>query len=141
MAKVKRRVNQQNILNPNDITAISFNERSGSLKTLSVGPEFAKSGSGGITPIDASASNILLPKGTIIALYNNSSSLAWINMNVAPNTLAAPGPSNGIPLQPNNWTYLSLGENDQIRTSSPNVLIYIVADETFVQTVNIDSSF
>lgn len=142
MAKVKRIPKNQAVMGTSDVLTISFNPRAGALKIINSGPEIRKTSVSGLAALDASSPLSLNP-GTLLAIYNNSSSVIWVNMNrSAEGTLTAPtGPANAYPLKPNDWTYLSMGENDRIQTSSSSALIYIIEDETSLQVLPADAIF
>lgn len=130
--RVRRSTAQVNV-HLGDISAIGFNTRAGAAKSLKVGPEIRKKTNAGLGAIDASTLQKILP-GTLLAIYNNTNTVQWLTMNRASD--GAPttptGLANAFPLKPNDWTYLSMGENDQILTSSAQVGVYIIEDESLL---------
>lgn len=141
MSKVKRVPKNQATLGANDIASAAYNSRSGGYKNLIVGAEIRKKSTVGLGAIDASTLTRIAP-GTSLAIYNNGT-LAWVTMNKS--TDGAPTPPSGLinalPLKANDWTYLNMGENDQIQTSASTVGIYIIEDDTTFQITPEDKPF
>ncbi len=131
MRIVNRKIQRQQIAGANDTLSSSYNIRSGALKVLPVGAEFQKNAASGLSAIIPTTAT-RVPLGSLLAIYNNSASVQWFNMNNSKDgALAAPSSfANAFPLKPNDWTYISVGENDQIMVSSPNVGVYIIVDES-----------
>lgn len=142
--RYKRVIVRQQVGGANDVLSFSYSTSSSSLKTSdSYGPEFKKVNNGGMGAIIANSSPVSISPGTPLAIYNNTTSVQWVNMNRSEDgPLTAPsGLSNAIPLAPNSWTYLNMGENDQIQTSSANVGIYVLVDDTDLQILPITDPY
>lgn len=129
--RIKRVPSNSATLGANDMAGIVNNARAGATKTMSVGPQLQiPPGATQVQGISAAA-GIKVNPGTSLWLYNNSGATAWATMAPATATLAAPnGIANGIPLAPNTWTYLNMGDNAQLQTSSATVGVYMVQDDT-----------
>lgn len=135
--KIKRSLSRQQVAGTADVLSTSFMTNAGVLKSAQqYGPEFKKTSVGGMSAIIATSPSTINP-GTPIAVYNNTSSVQWLNMNRAEDgSLVAPsGLSNAIPLKPNDWTYLNMGENDTVQVSSASVGIYILTDNSTVSVL------
>jgi len=145
--KVKRTPKNTAALGANDIASITANARAGAVKSLLVGPELRKMP--GQTPpqnqvigFTANAAPVKIPPGTSLWLFNNSATVAWATMAPADATITAPtGITNAIPLKPNDWTRLNMGENAQLQTSAATVGVYIVEDDTTFQVIAEDQQF
>jgi hypothetical protein len=141
--KVKRVPKNQATLGANDIAGMVVNTRAGANKTLIVGGQLkTPSSATQVVATDFSAGKSVTP-GTSLALYNNSGTVAWATMNqVALGALIAPSSgTTGIPLAPNAWTYLNMGDNDTFQTSAATVLAYIIQDDTTFQYKPSDQQF
>jgi hypothetical protein len=133
--------NKRNVLgnktqDPASIAAIQYNEKAGAQKQLTVGPSLMPL-PGNVTVANAAPVNIGM--GKIIAIYNNSGTLATVAFG-ADNTVTvgAAGSLDGsnnpsIPCKPNDWTYLSNGEKPYILTSAATLLTFLVDDDTLIQ--------
>lgn len=133
MSKIVRSPKDQAVMGT-DVTGTVVNPRAGAVKALAVGPQFQMgSATAQVSGIDASA-GIQMSPGTTMWLYNNSGTVAWATMA----TTAPSAPSSiatGIPLKPNDWTQLNMGEYSFLRTSAATVGVYIVADETSFRVI------
>ena len=142
--KVKRSPINSATLGANDIASMVANARAGANKVLPVGPQLrTPAGATQVQGFTANTAALPLPPGTSLALFNNSATVAWVTMNkAADGALVAPtGIANAIPLKPNDWTYLNMGENDQIQTSAATVGCYIIEDDTSFQIIPEDKQF
>lgn len=142
--KVKRSPKNTAALGSNDIASMVANARAGANKTLAVGPQLATpNGATQVQGATANAAAVKYPPGTALALYNNAGAVAWVTMNkAADGALAAPtGIANAIPLKPNDWTLLNMGENDQLQTSAATVGVYVIEDDTSFQVIAEDQQF
>jgi hypothetical protein len=141
--KVKRTVKNQATLGSGDISSISFNQRSGGTKNLPVGPELRMpAGASQLAGFTANGSAVQVNTGTIVMLFNNSASVAWVTMGKDSIASAPAGISTAIPLKPNDWTVLNMGENNRLQTSAATVGCYIIEDESSLQVLpDTDSSF
>lgn len=142
--KVKRTPKNMANISQGDVTANTYNPRAGAQKTLTVGPQLmTPNGATQVIGQDMSAAAVKVLPGTALALYNNAGAVAWVAMNKAADAaLTAPtGFTNAIPLKPNDWTYLNMGENDQMRTSAATVGVYIIEDDTSFQVIPEDQAF
>ena len=116
------------------------NPYSGGKKSLTVGPDFMPQYVAGVqnvfvSGIDASTGTNLAP-WTSLWLYNNSSTVAWVALSTAAIGSAPSGFANGVPLTPNAWTQLSMGQNTFIRTSAATVGVYTINDDTTVRQLD-----
>lgn len=100
---------------------ISFNKYAGALKTLPL--------EGQLQPLGPANSAINCDLGDVIAFYNDSSSAKYVAFGDS--TVSAPtGPTNGIALKPNDYTYLSVGMNNYFISNSSSVYAYKLIDDT-----------
>lgn len=118
------------------ITSTEQNAYSGAKKTLSVGPDFKKSGTNAyVSGNDFSAGGSITP-WTTMWIYNNSSLVGWVALSTATIASAPTSFSSGVPIAPNSWLQLAAGENSFIYTSANTVGVYIVNDDTRARIIN-----
>lgn len=129
---VKRTLKNGGSIDQGSIDAIEHNAYAGAKKMLPVGPEFSPT-----TGQDASgAGGLNLAPGTIVGFYNNSASVGWVafgaTVPAAPSSFAT-----GIPLPPNSWTWMNMGENKFVRTGTGSVGVYTIKDDSVYTSVAI----
>lgn len=124
------------VMGQGDLINSQNNVYSGAQKMLQVGPDFYKNGTNAfVNAIDASSGSTSVAPSSILWLYNNSSTVAWLALSTAAIASAPTGFTNGIPLTPNAWTYISTGLNSFMQTSASTVGVYIVRDDTFINII------
>jgi hypothetical protein len=116
------------------------NPYSGGKKSLTVGPDFMPQYVAGVqnafvSGVDASAGINLAP-WTSLWLYNNASTVAWVALSTSAIASAPSSFATGVPLPPNAWTQLSMGQNIFIRTSAATVGVYTINDDTTVRAID-----
>lgn len=132
----KNRTNKGTPLDEAAISSYQANPYSGGRKSLKVGPDFCKQDTDAfISGRDVSTAGPVVP-GSILYLYNNSATVAWVALSTDPAVLAPAGFPTGIPLKPNDWTVLSAGENSVIRSSAATVGLYEPKDDTVLRDEN-----
>lgn len=105
-----------------DATDYSFNQYAGGLKV--VGPIV-----GYLQVLGAANTLKRVETGSVIALYNNSGTAAFVKIG-DPATLTAPtGGADGICLKPNDYTIISVGPNQGLIASAATVFAYLVVDD------------
>lgn len=68
--------------------------------------------------------------GSLVALYNDSASTAFVRIG-PDNTVAAPtGASDGVALRPYDYTIIAIGVDRYVRSNTATVYAYEVADDT-----------
>jgi len=113
------------------ISAYQSNPYSGGQKNLQVGPEFNKQDTNAFTSgRDVSGANEAVMPGSALYVYNNAATVAWITLSTEAIGTAPSSIATGIPLKPNDWTYLSAGENSYVRSSAATVGLYEVRDDS-----------
>lgn len=127
----KSRTNRGSAIDAASSDSYQTNPYSGGKKIVDVGPEFLKDVANAfVSGRDVSgSSNAILP-GSIIYLYNNAATVAWVALSTAAIGADPTGFADGIPLKPNDWTILSAGENSFIRSSANTVGLYEMKDDT-----------
>jgi hypothetical protein len=133
-----RQMSGRGVEDPANIANLTFNEASGGQKNLSVGPFLLplNNGIGGFTT-DATTARAIR-KGSIVAVYNNSTSLHAITFGDN-NTIAALAAGTtdvngnvGLACRPNDWTYFNSDEKSFVRSTNAALLVYIIKDETYI---------
>lgn len=133
----KNRTNKGGTLDEAAIAAYQTNPYSGGHKTMKVGPEHCKQDANAfISGRDVSAAASPVYPGSILYLYNNSATVAWVALSTDPAVATPTGFANGIPLKPNDWTILSAGENNFILSSAATVGLYEPKDDTVLRDEN-----
>lgn len=120
----------------NDAQSLEYNPASGGQKSLIVGPRLLPIPLTATTwTTDASTRRALPYLGANIAVYNNSGTVASIVIGGIAIVTLAPGVTDasgnvGVALPPNQWTYLSMSNNQYVITSGATALVYIMEDPT-----------
>ncbi len=122
------------------IANVLYNEASGGQKNLPVGPALKPldvDGSGTNWTTDATTARALVP-GSILAIYNTSGAAESVTFG-EDNTVSAlaAGVTNasghvGIPCPPHSWSYLSSYDKRFVRSTSANLKVFIIRDESFI---------
>lgn len=132
----KSRTNRGGSLDQGAIASTQANHYSGGHKVMDVGPEFQKQvGNDFCSGRDVSGANEPVVPGSILYFYNNAATVAWVTLSTTAKS-APTGFTDGIPLRPNNWTYLSAGENSFVRSSAATVALYEPKDDTVIKDEN-----
>jgi hypothetical protein len=133
-----RQIDGRDVQDPVNIVNVNYNEASGGNKNLQVGP-FLKPIQIGTNSYTTDATTARsLRKGTILAIYNNSASLESITLgDTSGITSLAAGVTDtngnvGIPMKPNDWTYINTYEKQWVIASSANLKVLIVEDESYI---------
>lgn len=104
-----------------DALDYSFNQYAGGFKTIPM--------SGFLKPLgDASVVRKVEP-GSVIALYNNTSTTAFAKIGDNSSLAAPTGGADGICLRPNDYTVVSVAEFNGIIANTANVFAYLVVDD------------
>ena len=131
------RTNKGGALDSGAIQSTQANAYSGGHKVLDVGPDFMKQGTptanAYVSGRDVSGAGEPVYPGSILYLYNNNATVAWVALSTASIGAAPSSFATGIPLAPNTWTRLSAGENTFIRSSAATVGLYEVKDDTVLR--------
>jgi hypothetical protein len=126
---------------PQVASSNSYNDLAGAQKNLQVGPKLQpiKLGTEPITYTTDASTARQLPKGTQLAIYNNSGTLGAITFSNDPAVTAlAAGVTDsaghvGLPLKANDWSYFTLGKDAWFRTTANTSLVYIIDDHTQIK--------
>lgn len=133
-----RQVEGRDVADPANVNNLTYNQASGAFKSIDGGYH--------LKPIPVPPSSFTTNavaakscrKGTTIAIYNNSGAMQTFNFGESSSvTTLAIGISDasgnvGIPCKPNDWTYLNSNEKEWFITSSANLIIFFVEDETYI---------
>jgi hypothetical protein len=105
---------------------VAYSDAAGALKTVPSGHKLSNGG-------QALGSAVGFDFGKIVAVFNNSSSVAFVATGPTSSVAAPTDPTDGIPVPAYSWLYLSLGDDCYIISDSASVFAYSVDDETHVQ--------
>lgn len=127
----RNRTNRGTPLDEAAIASYQANPYSGGQKNLAVGPEHCKQDANAfVSGRDVSGASEPVSPGSILYIYNNSATVGWISLSTDSAIATPTGFANGIPLKPNDWTILSAGENNFIRSGANTVALYEPKDDT-----------
>lgn len=135
-----RQMDGRGVEDPANINNLTYNEASGSFKSIEVGPFFKPIRIGASSYTTDATTARAVRKGAIIAVYNNSGAVGAITCgdSSAMTALAAGATDSsgnvGIPCAPNTWTYIATNEKQFIRTTAATLLTFIVEDETYISS-------
>jgi len=126
----------KNLVDGGSVASMVFNEMAGSNKVFFSGPQMlAQPGADSVAAYDFSAGTAI-GNGISLWIYNNSGSVAFINFGKTALPAAPSSLATGIPLKPNDWTYLNTGEYNFVRTSAATVGVYMIKDDTTLTESN-----
>lgn len=126
----------KNLVDMSSASSMVFNETAGSNKVMNSGPQMlAKPGDDSVAAYDFSAGTAI-GNGVSLWIYNSSGSVAFINFGKTALPAAPTSLATGIPLKPNDWTFLNTGEYNYIRTSAATVGVYMIKDDTTLTESN-----
>lgn len=139
-----RNVPGQSVQDPSIIHNLEYNDAAGSKKVSEVGRhlvplKYINAGLLAYTT-DASTARPLDKEGACLAVYNSSGVLQTVTLGEASSvaSLAAgvtdAGGHVGIPCIPNNWTYIACGNSNWVITSSNLLLVFVIDDNSYIQT-------
>lgn len=125
------------------IANLVYNQAAGADKVSEVGKHllpFATPGSGTGYSTDVSGGAFALPgAGKNLAIYNNSGAVEAITFGVDGTVTAlAVGVTDsdgnvGLPCMPNSWSYFAAGYNSWVISTSANLLVFLINDNTSIQ--------
>ena len=109
-------------------TDMSYNEQSGGLKV--VGPIVGQLTNKGAAPV--AATELAVPNGAIMAFFNNSATVQFIQTAATAAELAsAPLATTGVCLRPNDYTHVAIPDRHSfIRSSAATTIMYLVEDDS-----------
>lgn len=128
------------------VDLLTYNEKSGARKALNLGPNYLplSNGSGGFTT-DASTKRILPAAGQQLYVYNSGTVVYAVTVGDSTMTAQAPGvvqtsgnptaPFVGIPCPPGIWTWIGMGQWNQVMTNNAALMVFLVDDPTFLFTL------
>lgn len=137
MAKPKRRNSYLGTVDPSSVATNTYNDAVGAQKNMDFGHHLLPIAAGGVYTTDATAAKAV-EKGKTLAIYNNSGTLESVTLGDTSGMAAlAVGVTDvngnvGIPCKANDWTYIATYDRQFVRTSSANLLVFVVKDETNV---------
>jgi hypothetical protein len=105
-----------------DATEFSFNQQSGAMKQL--GPIL-----GNVSILGPLNAAVGVDLGSLVAIFNDSSTVAWAAMGTTASVAAPTGGANGIALRPNDYTILALYNNNYIICSTATCFGYLINDD------------
>lgn len=129
---------------PSQVDLLTYNEKSGAKKSLTVGPSLIPlgDGAGGYTTNASTARRALPAAGTLLAIYNNSGAVGSVTIGDVTVTSQAAGAVQtsgtnifvGVPVAANSWFYLSSAQWNYVIASAATMLVFIIDDPTYIVT-------
>ena len=138
MAK-ERKIKGTKVRDSGDILNLQYNEKAGAEKNMDVGGALIPLNAETTPTTAANAAAVAVGAGKTLALYNNAAAVASVTIGDSTVVSQAPGAVQagkkwaGIPVPPNSWHRVSMGENTHIITSAATLLVFIVEDDTYIQ--------
>lgn len=140
MAKKIRNFPGDKVQDQGALSNIVYNNAAGAEKNTDVGKHLLPlgDGAGGFTT-NATTAKKLPSQGRNIAVFNNASDVESITLgeSSAVSSLAS-GVTDanghvGIPCKGLDWTYIACNESDWIISSSANLLVFLINDDTTIK--------
>jgi hypothetical protein len=144
MSKIIRKMEGYNIVDPSSIASMQFNRSAGSQKVSEVGrhllPVPYVTGGTVAYKTDLSTTTALPSAGLVLAVYSKDTVVQSITLSAASIASLAIGVTDssgnvGVPCAPGAWTYLAADIATWAVTSSANLLVFIVDDDTSVKVI------
>ena len=139
-----RNVPGQVVQDPSIIHNLEYNNAAGSKKVSEVGRHLIplKYINAGVLTYttDASTARALDNSGACLAIYNSSGSVETVTLGESSAVVSlAAGVTDaaghvGIPCVSENWTYVACGNSNWVITSSNNLLVFVIDDDSSIQT-------
>lgn len=130
---------------PGAIENLMYNNASGARKSVQMGPHLlplVTPGVGNGYTTDVSSAAYALPSaGVSLAIYNKSGTVAAITFGTDNTVTAlAAGTTDssgrvGLACLPNSYTYLASGYSNWVISSSSNLVVYLINDDTSITPV------
>lgn len=121
---------------PQVASSNSYNDPAGAQKNLAVGAKLLPILTAPNTWTTDATTALSVPKGSQLAVYNNSSTLYGLrcsSLNTVTAGAAGTVDANGnvsIACTPNAWTYISVAKDNWIITQNSALIVYLVDDHT-----------
>lgn len=137
-----RNVPGNRVQDESTIVNTQYNEVSGAQKQIDVGPKLLPLltvvAGAEVKTTNATTAIGLPSMGRNLAIYNNSAVAATVTfgdasvISQAIGTVNATSGAVGIPCTPNAWSYHSAGDATFVITSSVNLIVFLIDDETSI---------
>lgn len=139
-----RNIPGQSVQDPSIIHNLEYNQAAGSKKVSEVGRhliplKYINAGLLAYTT-DASTARVLDNSGVCLAIFNNDIALQTVTLgesDAVVSLAAGVTDSNGhvgIPCVSKTWTYIACGDSNWVITSSSNLLVFVIDDNSSIQT-------
>jgi hypothetical protein len=147
MSKQIRQLQGQNTEDPSTIENLTFSIPGGSRKVTEVGRHLLPLSTVALGvqswSTNATTTTILDAPGKLLAVYNNSATLASVTLgsatpvtSLAAGAVSADGSSVGYPCIPNAWTYIACDDQRYVIASAATLFVFLVDDGTVLKTEN-----
>jgi hypothetical protein len=140
MARSKRQITPDAIVDSHSIESLGYNLSAGAFKNLTVGPKLNPLNSNGSTyTTNATTANDLGQPGKQLAVYNNSNAVGSITTSPSAIASLAPGTTDvngnvGVACPPNAWIYIAMGDDVFVIASAATLLVYEIEDDSYLLT-------
>ena len=123
MAKNYKRTNRTENVVGTKALDLAYNDRAGALKTL--GPILGK-----VSMLGALNAAKGAEQGDLIAVYNNSGAVSFVKTGTTSAVTAPVGAADGVPVPPNSYIIIAMGEDNYIIASAATTFGYKILDDT-----------
>lgn len=144
MSQIKNRsIPGDQVRDPSSVDLLTYNEKAGARKSLTVGPALIPLGDGaGSFTTNATTRKALPSAGSQLAIYNNAAAVASVTVGDVTVASQAPGAIQtsgtnvfvGVAIPANSWLYLSSAQWTYVIASAATVLVYLIDDPTYIVT-------
>jgi hypothetical protein len=144
--KLQRSLKGKATQDPSAVQAITYNAQTGAQKNMEMGHHLIPIFNNGSYTTNVTTATAIPKRGITLAVYNNSGSVGSITLGLE-NTISALAPgatdSNGnvgIACAPNTYTYIATYDKHFVRASAATLLVYVVADDTYISSQSYDNT-
>ena len=138
MARSKRQISPDALVDSHSIESLGYNVSSGAFKNVNIGPKLNPLRPDGTsyTTNATTAINLGQP-GKQLAVYNNAGTVGSITVSPTAIASLAVGVTDvngnvGVACPPNAWTYISMGDDVFVIASAATLLVYEIEDDSYL---------
>jgi len=138
MARSKRQITPDAIVDSHSIESQGYNLSSGAFKNVNIGPKLKPLQSDATTyTTNATTAIDLGQPGKQLAVYNNAGAIGSVTTSSSVIANLAAGATDasghvGIACPPNSWTYISMGDDVYVISSAATLLVYMIEDDSYL---------
>lgn len=137
--KVIRQSKAKQVEDPSNVQNLIYNRASGGQKNLPVGPFLKPLLKADQTFTTDASTAIAIKPGSVLAIFNKSTSTAYSITLGDDNTVAAQAigavdanGNVGVACKPNDWSYVSMFTKRWAITNNNNLVVYLIEDDSYI---------